>query len=694
MKKPLKIEELNKIFQDAETADSELFSEQRSNVLLITGDHYARKNNKYWANIRDSRDLNQEQKLRLTMNHIQRITKIYENSIIANSPGVTITPKNEKEMQDVKSAELNEAVWKDIKDRHKFRQKIRNWIKDYVGIGEVAVKIFWNPHAGKFLGWKPAIDEETGMPLPGEDGQGVASDEPVFSGDIEFERIWGFNLLRDPTAKSEEENKLWIVRKMVDIEKLKAMVGKDPEKLKYIEACKDETYIVFDGNKKGYTDTKDQVLLREFFWKPCVDYPMGYYAITTKAGILFEGELPGGIYPIVYTGMDGMQTSPRHQSIVKVLRPYQAELNRTASKIAETQVTSDDKLLVQSGTKVTNGGQLPGLRYFQFTGMQPGILPGRAGDQYFQYYDSKAQEMYQAANVELVQEDKAQQDPFASLFSAMRQKKKFVLYAEDIEDFLADVCETSLKVCKLFMPEDSIVPAIGRDELVNISEFKNTDDLCYQIKIEPMGDDIESMMGRQLTINHALQYVGTQMDKKDIGNMIRAMPFGNFEKAFQDFTLDQDAVENLLLALDRGEQVQADPADDEQYVIKRLMHRIRMADFKQLDPMIQQNYMMVKGQYEQIAVQKAQALQAAEAGFIPSGGTKVKADMYIDGKDGKVERATFPVEALDWLMKRLAEQGSSQEAMAKQNSGAAAEMATMLNQANAQPQMPQPEQGM
>lgn len=682
--KKLKIENLNKIFQDAETCDSELFADQRSNILLASGDHYSKKSNKYWANIRDARDLNQEQKIRLTKNHIQKINKIYKNSIISNAPGVTVLPKDDKELQSQKAAQLNQAVWVDLKDRKNFRSRVRDWVDDYIDIGEVAVKIFWNPMAGKFLGWKPSIKPD-GTPEMDENGDYVPSETPVFQGDLELERIWGFNLLRDPSAKSEEENKLWIIRKMVKIETLENMIPEEDERRKFIEASRDETYVVFDGNKKGYSvGEKNQVLVREYYWKPCDEYPMGYFAITTKEGILFEGELPFGVYPIIYTGFDSMQTSPRHQSITKIAKPYQAEINRTASKIAETQCASDDKLLVQSGTKITNGGQLPGVRYLQYTGMQPGILPGRAGEQYLPYLQSQIEELYSAVNIDLEQADKAQTDPFSALFGAMRNKKKYSMYAEDFEDFLVEVCKTSLTLLKQYLPEDALIPAIGKSEYVNIPEFKSSVDLCYQIKVEPMGDDIETMMGRQLTINHALQYVGGQLDKKDIGKIIRAMPFGNLEEAFGDLTLDYDSASNLLLALDRGEQVEPSPYDDGQYVIRRLVARMRMADFNLLNPQIQNNYKMTKQQYEAIETQKLQELQRAQSGFIPSGGTKVKADIYVDKEGGKVERATFPAEALDWLMKKLAEQGSSQEQLTAQNQGAAAEMAAMFNQQQAQ----------
>ena len=45
-------------------------------------------------------DIAQEAKLRLTRNHIQRLSKIYVNAITSLAPGVTMEPSNPKELQD------------------------------------------------------------------------------------------------------------------------------------------------------------------------------------------------------------------------------------------------------------------------------------------------------------------------------------------------------------------------------------------------------------------------------------------------------------------------------------------------------------------------------------------------------------------------------------------------------------------
>lgn len=686
------------MYSDADNADQDIFTEQRSNILLIAGEHYTRKNAKYWNRIRDSKDLSNEQKIRLTKNHIQKITKTYVNNIIQHAPSVKVIPRNEKELQDQKSAELNNSVWQYGRDKQGMKIKTQQFAKDYIDIGECVSKLYWNPNAGKFLGFHAEMDE-TGNPVMDESGQMVASKTPAFSGDLIIERLHAFNLLRDPSSKTIAESKYLIVRKMVDMAEAKALVGEDEDKEKMLVEQKDDTFLVFDGNHQNYQKSKNQIMFKEYYFRPCVDYPLGYFYITVEGGILFEGELPFGVFPIEYEGFDEIQTSPRHRSIVKQLRPYQAEINRAASKIAEHQVTlGDDKLLIQSGTKITTGVQLPGLRSVQYSGIAPTILAGRSGDQYTAYAAGQIKEMYEVANLpeDSMLKDPAK-DPFAQLFQSVHDKKKFTLYSDKFEGFLCRLCEKYLTLAKQYFPEDALVPMVGRSETVNIKEFKTTSELCYSIRVEAQTDDITTMMGRQLTINHALQYVGAQLDKEEIGKLMRQMPFGNFDESFGDMTINYDSAVNMILALDRGEMPTPNKYDDGPYMIKKLTARQRMSDYKFLNQQFQQNYDNLIGAYEQLESQKQAEIKAAQSQFIPSGGARIKVDYYVpDPKSpDRPVRATLPAESVDWLIKRLAEQGSSQDQISQLGEGVASEIAGKFNQQQgAMAQMGQVPQGM
>ncbi len=689
------VEDLNSIFRKSEDADRQMFAEMRSNILMVAGEHYSKKNNRFWNRLRDSRLLNVNKKLRLTKNHVQRITKIYRNNLLKYTPGVMIAPQIDTEIQDVKSAELHQAVWKHIKKQTKFKKKVSKFAKSFIDIGEVATKIFYDETRGKLIGYGPKLDEEgnqleqghqvdmMGIPIPGT-GQPIPDkSKPVFSGELVMEPIYAFNLLRDPDAKSIDDSKFLCIRKMIGYNELLAKIEDQDIKDK-IEKSKDETFLVFDGANGKYEQSKNQVVLREFYFRPCPEYPKGYFYIATKEVIIWQGELPGGVFPICWEGFDEVETTPRKRSLIKQLRPYQAEINRAGSQAATHQVTlGDDKLIVNNSAKVAHGGMLPGVRVIKTNsvGANGGIhvLPGRAGEQFLGYISGQIDEMYMVANIDEEQKKKSDgsMDVWGTLYGSIRNKKEFSLYSDCFEGFLSEVCKTSLELARYHYPDTEIVQMIGKKELVNMPEFKDSTDLEYKIEIEPSTDDAESIMGRQMMINHALQFVGGQMEREDIGKMLKESPIGNFNKAFDDFTVDYDNAQNDILQLERGEMPLLNQYENIEYKIRSITHRMKQADFDFLQPQIQQGFQGFLQQCEMVEAEKVAKIQRAQSGFIPEGGGMITINGIKD-LEGNVMRV--PYSSLEWLVTKLTEQGTVQNKIEAQNQGAVADMSQMITQ--------------
>lgn len=679
------IGELNKLYEDADSADKDIFAEFRSNILLIEGTHYSKRLGKERANIRDSKDVTLDnQKLRITKNHTHKIHRHYIANILSHAPDVTILPKDETSMQDKKSAELNHAVKQDIYSRHRMQEKTRQYCEDFTGIAEVAVKIFWDPNAGELKGYEHAVDKE-GNPQFEEDGITAMADEtkPIFSGDFVFERVYGMNLLRDASAKEMQDAPFWIVRKMVSVEHLKKVYKDDPEKVKYVSEGQDETYVVFDTTKTSYSQVKNQTMVREYYFRPCYEYPEGYYYITVADGILEEGPLPYGIFPLVWAGFDQYQTTPRARGIVKVIRPFQAEINRASSSMAMHQVTiGDDKILYQAGTKLAPGALLPGVRGITFQGMAPTVLEGRSGGQYLEYINATIAEMNDVLMVTEINQENAQNlDPNALLFRSLKQKAKFGQYGEKFGQFLIDFWELTLKLAKKYLPDDALITAVGKSEAINIQEFKNTLPLNHQIKIEEMEGTIESQMGKQMVFQHALQYLGSQLSKDQIGMILKDMPYGNLKDATQELTIDNDILTNDLLALERGQNPQPTPNIDPAYALKRLDLRMKQQDFMLLDAQVKANYVNYHQMYKNIEAQQAQALIDAKNEFIPANGALIACDMYVpDPEDPQKagKRVRVPYQALDWLIKTLEAQGMGLNTLEQMNKGTMADIAQQL----------------
>ena len=649
--KNLTIQKLNDLYTQGDEADKALFAEQRTNILLCSGEHYARRNRAYFNRIRENQVLSSEQKLRLTKNHIQKIIKLYVNNITSYAPGVCIVPENKKELQDQKVAELNNSVWQYAKNKYKLKAKIRNWASDFFVLGECATKITWNPNKGEFLGYEG---------IQNEDGSIEQSENAVFTGDFEFERLYAFNLFRSVDAQTWDESPFVGIKKLINRKEAVSIFGED--KAKMIEDAIGDQFIVFESSSGTYKREKDQVLIKEIYFRPSQECERGYYYIFTTAGILEQGELPYGIFPIVIQTCEENQTNPRGISPIKHARPYQVEINRAASKEAEHQITiGDDKIVLMNGSKVTQGAQLPGIRTMNITGQPPTILAGRNGGQYAEYIMSQIEELYSIMMLPEALDDKTdgQTDPFALLYKNLRQKKRFSLYIDKFEEFLVSVCETYLKLAREYYDENTIIPIIGRREIVNIPEFKSQTPMGYQIVVEPMSDDIESMMGKQLTLNQLLQYGGQSLNREDVGKIIKNMPFANAEEIFSDLTLDYESANNLILALDRGQFPQPKPQMNKQYILQRLTARQLQSDYDFLPDEVKANYEEYIRLLNMILADEANKLRAAQADMIPAQGFLTACDFYVPDptNPGRNRRARLPIDSLTWLFNRLEQQG-------------------------------------
>lgn len=691
------IDELNGFYMESESVDAEIFSEQRSNILLYAGDHYTKKSPKFNNRLRDQKDVTSEQKLRLTKNHTQYICDTYVNNIISSNPGVGFSPKNPKELHDQKVAEMHHAVWRDGHDKYDIDERIDDWAESFVQIGEVCVKIYFDPSKGPIKA-HPQKENDTGPvflhPYTGEtnspvDEQGAPlqpapdTENPIYAGEFVLEEIYGFNLLRPAECKDIRYADWLGTRKMVGSKDLKARF---PGKDKIINSCQDDTFIVFDSSRGGYTQAKDQVLVTEYYFRPCPQYPNGYFYICTKDGVLAEDELPGGVFPIIWQAFRRFPTTPRGRSPIKTMRPYQAEINRSASKIAEHQITlGDDKIYTNTKSAIQQSSTLPGVRAFYVPGPPPTVIPGRAGDQYVGYMQGQIEELYRVMAVAEDMEDMSNQlDPYTLLFRSARQKKKFQRYIKRFERFLINVVKTYLKLFKVHATDDMIVYAVGVMDRVNIPEFKQMPDICYDIEIESQSEDIETKLGKQISVSQILQYVGGKLQPDQIGKLIKELPYGNLEDSFDDLTLEYDNSVNDILALDRGEQPPINPNDDHTYQIKRLVNRMKKSDFPTLAPQIQQSYQAKVRLHDQFKTQQMLAIQRAQQGLIPTSGGMVKADMYVPGKnpDSNPQRVTVPTDALRWLLGQIDAQNSGLAEVTSLPGGAAADVANEFSRMN------------
>lgn len=638
---PYKLDDYDRMYLEGESCDVEDFSEKRNNVLLVAGEHYNRKRMNLNRRLRDFSDVSNEHRLRLTKNHIQNICKIYSNNILSMAPGVGFRPKNEKETQDQKDAELHKALWLDAKQRYSLDEKISDWCDSMVNISEVAVKIFFDPNSA------------------------------ISGNRFVFQNIFGFNLIRPAECKDMRDAPWLCIRSMVAIQEGISAFGDTEAKRRMIAASMDETMKVFDSQKGGYRFSDKEFMLKEFYFRPCAKYRSGWFAYVAKGGVLVQGPLPYGVFPIAWAPFDTAPTAPRGISGIRTMRPYQVEINRCSSKIAEHHVTlGDDKIILQNGSKFSPTAAFPGVRAYGATGgATPVVIAGRDGSQFVTHLQNTISELYQVMNVAedgMEKGDNVQLDPLMLMHKSATKKKKFQRYAKRFERFLIDVAKIYLTLAKQTLSDQELADILGRDEMDNIPEVRATTDMNYEVFIEGATDDIDTQMGKQLMVNHAIQYIGPQMSPDTIGKFLRVSPLGSYEGMFSDLTQKYDNLVNDILALDRGDRPPVHPGDEHAYMSAGLNTRMRRPDFKHLPAEVRMNYQAKVMLHDKFEAWKQIQLQRAKDGYIPSGGYMVVCDLYVDapssGKDGmpKTQRARVPYESLAWLIKQLEAQNMGQ----------------------------------
>lgn len=159
-------------------------------------------------------------------------------------------------------------------------------------------------------------------------------------------------------------------------------------------------------------------------------------------------------------------------------------------------------------------------------------------------------------------------------------------------------------------------------------------------------------------------------------------------------TIDADIAENIILALDRGEEGQP-PTEFQNHkeIINQLNHRVKQPDFRSLEDQIQQSYMSVLKSHEAILQQQLQAMERAKQGQIPSDGGLVTINMSAPNPEtGSNRRISLPSGSLEWLISKLQEQGRANDQFFGEDglaSGSQARIANSINSGGGQEKAPQ-----
>lgn len=666
--------DLSAMGRKSEDLDRSLFAEMRNNAQLVDGNHYDRNRNFYDYGRRpgDSYRYESGKRLRIVKNYIGTIHDEKHNALTTDCPEPVILPVSEDEIQDRKCAEIARSVWDDIKRKNKW-----DYLKDllashFLTFGECAAYIRFDDMQGKFLGYE-AQTNQMGEYEQQTDQYGQTSymegDTASFEGGIEIEYVVPYNILREPGILNLMKSSYYGIKDPMTYNQLKNQYNLTREQLDQISESNDSSNIfVYDSNTNVVEERENIAVKNTWLFRPTKECPYGYYFVEAGGLILDKGDIPYGIFPLVIATQSESSSNPRGKSFIRQIRPEQINLNRLASKRAEHSTTiGDDKLIITDGGEVDKEYNYPGIRTLSLSGGDIKHLPGRDGSQFNESIRMDKEEMYEKSRTSsdyILKDDhgagKASSNLFSLLFRSLGQKRKNAALVKRFERFLLETCKCSIQTAQVYYDEYNIIKTAGKQEAVNIEEFKNLEEQSYDIKVEAVTEDLDSLFGRQITLQHLLQYAGKNLGQEQIAKIYRDMPFAGKEDIFKDLLLDVKNGDNMILALDRGSPFQPDPLDNPEYMSKRIIERMRESDFKQLNPQLQQQYHMVLEHYKMLHQQKLEAMKQVNAGLIPATGPLVKAEVWVEtvGARGqpKTTKMEIPSHALEWLYARLQEQ--------------------------------------
>lgn len=678
-----RLQKLNSSYSDSDSVDRGLFAEMRSNCLLYIGNHHnTQKESIFRDYIRGNQKVPTEKKLRLTKNHIGAICdRLINATVTSHSPSVIIQPRHKMEVQDKKASDIASGVWARIKTYNKLDEMVADFGFNFIVCGEVLSFSYFDQSKGEYLG-EAEVQDEMGN---------VIGKQHKFSGEIVVKNLDPFNTLRDASTRSWETSPVIHYREMVDIEELKALANGDSDIIDKISKSSEESFVVFDSNKNEFINSsKDKALARWSFYRPCMEYPEGHYVLWTTDTIITEGSLYG-VFPIARRAYSKVTSHPRGYGIIKRLRPCQGEINRIASTIANSQVYFRDRLIIQNGSKVSNGGLVGGSQVLRVTGAAPTVQQGQSGEKYLSVLDHQIAEMYNLANLQLEEEEKIPNaDPMGMLYRSLKDKKKFSQKSDLFEGFLIETAQICLKLAQIYFTDEHLIPSVDKKDYINIQEFKNITELDYSIEIKANSSDIESTLGQQISVQHTLQYA-QGLSAEQTAVLVANMPYLKDSAMAQEITADFRAVEDIFAAIERGEALGVMPSDNHDYFIKRINGRMKESSFRFLPPQVQQMYHQRLQEHEAIKAEQADKLTRAQAGMVPAGGALIPVSLYLDPENSS-KRVRLPHDAVLWLYKKLSENGQLNADAQNLGDYSASNIAEMMGQSQPQDNQQQPQQ--
>ena len=528
----------------------------------------------------EPRGLDDPGRITETENRITGIVRTELAKLTKTRPVWVATPQS-GDQEDTNAAGISEQMmryeWKNLNMR-KHDLKALEWARI---TGSGFLKVTWDPTIGDPVDVLVRPDgglmtDESGKTMRGDGKVAEAFSQAtgaqvkskrIAPGDLRVEAPSPFGTLVDPLADVFEDAE-WLIEESVrsvdyckrhwDVD-LKPDAAASPG---LVEAQ------LMGGMTGSGTSTYKGVKIRQYWCKPCEDYPSGARIVWAQGKVLDQDEKPFDPFPwIMYTGIP-VPGRLWGMGIVELLQGSQTELNKTLSQMSENRNRLGNptgiaaKQAVGDSEKFLENISTPGgWHFFDETGSQhpiPQYLePPTLPDYVKELPDQIRRAMEDISGQHEV--TNAQVPPGVTAAAAItllldQDDTRLALAVTDHEEGLGILGTKILEHIQRYYTDSRIIKISGDDGGWQIFDFRNTD-LRSNTHIEVQAGSTfpQSQAAKQAMMKDIITMMtqtGNGLHGRQLSQFFRDLGLGATDHLLEEYTVNETQVnrENVLLA--------------------------------------------------------------------------------------------------------------------------------------------------
>jgi len=597
-----------------------------------------------------------------TENRITGIVRTELAKLTKTRPVWIATPQSGDE-EDTNAASLSEQImryqWSHLNMR-KHDLKALEWAR-ITGAG--FLKVTWDPTIGDPVDVLVRPDgslmtDETGKTMRGNQdmAQAFASatgaevkSKRIAPGDLRVEAPSPFGTLVDPLADVFEDAE-WLIEETVRSQDY-CKRHWDVELMPDTIASPGLVEMQLMGGLSSGSSTYKGVRIRQYWCKPCDEYPGGARIVWAQGKVLDSDEKPFDPMPwIMYTGIP-VPGRLWGMGIVELLQGSQTELNKTLSQMAENRNRIGNPTGIAAKQAVgdtekflENISQAGGWHFFDESGSQhpiPSYLePPTLPDYVKELPDQIRRSMEDISGQHEV--TNAQVPPGVTAAAAItllldQDDTRLALAVADHEEGLGIMGTKILEHVQRYYTDSRVIKIAGDDGAWQIFDFRNTDLRGNtHIEVQAGSSFPQSQAAKQAMMKDIITMMtqtGNGLHGRQLSQFFRDLGLGATDHLIQEYTVNETQVNRENVLLMRGVRLEINDYDDTQAHIDGHTDQQKSASYAKAPAQIKQTFeahVQLHRQQQQQEQQEQLQMQLQMTGQIPP---TLSQAAYQDAKD-------------------------------------------------------------